>query len=182
MLCFRFQSNRCWRKRQKSSRGRWENHLVQECAQGSPPDSTSHLFLLLSSSGRRNFKWCLYLCCSGSGEQRRVLMWVKNAPRRKSFHIPEWNGRCGALWLWELVFCCVILAWNTLFGHLKPCTISGLRFFPKPKYDKIFQRFFFFPGGKVISCREKTWRNNARLVSTAGVEVIALNSGADFPT
>lgn len=73
----------------KPFRGRWETHLVQECVQGSLPDSTSHLFLLLSSSGRRNFKWCLYLCCSGSGEQRRVLMWVKNALRRKSFHIPK---------------------------------------------------------------------------------------------
>lgn len=100
------------------------------------------------------------------------------------FIFQKWSWRCGALWLWELVFCCVILAWNTLFGHLKPCTISGLHFFPKPKYDKIFQPFFwlFFRDGKVISCREETWRNNARLVSTTDVEVIALNSAADFPT
>lgn len=63
-----------------------KNPFVKECAW------LDHLFLLLSSCWRRNVKWCLYLCSSGSREQVWVLMWVKNGPRCKSFHIPS-HGR-----------------------------------------------------------------------------------------
>lgn len=117
---FRFPRNRCWR-RDKNLHSRWKTHLVKECAQGSLPDLTSHLFLLLSSSGRRNFKWCLYLYSSGSGEQLWVLMWVKNVPHCKSFHIPR-HGRnnwglsqtCDVLWSWEMVFllCCSCMKYS----------------------------------------------------------------------
>lgn len=88
MLNSYFRNSRCWR-RNKNLLSRCKIHLEKECAGGSVPDLTSHLFLLLSSSGLRNFKWCLYLYSSGSGEQLWVLMWVKNVPHCKSFHIPS---------------------------------------------------------------------------------------------
>lgn len=124
---FRFPNSRCWKrkeKRKKNLHGRWKIHSVKECTQGSVPASTSHLFLLSSSRGLRNLNWCLYLCFSGSGEHLCVWMRANAAPHCKSFHIPSHGAnsqslsqRRDVLWSWEILFCCVILAWNTTFGN-----------------------------------------------------------------
>lgn len=122
--CIQISRKQMLMKRRESSQ-QTNNPLEEECAEGSVLDLTSHLFLLLSSSGRRNFKWCLYLYSFGSGEQLWVLMWVKNVPRCKSFHIPSrgrnnWSmsHRCDVLWSGKWCFVGVSLAWNTVFGHL----------------------------------------------------------------
>lgn len=145
-----------------------KNPFVKECAW------LDHLFLLLSSCWRRNVKWCLYLCSSGSREQVWVLMWVKNGPRCKSFHIPS-HGRNN----WSL----------TVLGSSRNTLNLKLQaFVPQLIIIYIFSRGIKKPISWIKTKKRKQYKQLTFCLwathvwfSPPTVRLFALNSRADFP-
>lgn len=108
------------------SRRQMKNSSVEECARGRA---------LSSSSGLRNFKWCLYLYSSGSAVHCWIWTWLRNASAVNPFifHVVEnsLSQRCDVLRSW--MFCNVILEWNTVFGHREP--VGPHLFFSKAHFS-----------------------------------------------
>lgn len=174
------------KKRQKPPQQMKNPFGERICAQGSVPRLNQPFVF------GWNINWCFYLYSSGSGEQLWVLMWVKNVPYCKSFHIPSHgrNNRCvipgsGVL----LCFYCMKYGvWNFKWHHLFGILIQSSF---QLNYYKIYQQLeFFIVMGKWFPAQKRNNRNRQPFVSlshsclvfTADVEVVALNSSANFPT
>lgn len=165
------------KKRQKPSQQMKNPFGERICAQGSVPRLNQPFVF------GWNINWCLHLYSPGSGEQ---LCTVNHFIFRVMVDTTD-------VWSREVGFYCVFPAWNTAFGILND-TIC-LAFLSKAHFSSTTIKYtnsysFFIVMGKWFPAQKRNNRNSQPFVSlshsclvfTADVEVIALNSSANFPT